>query len=291
MRVLDILRPPLVAIDVGTAMTRISFGASGVVEQPSVVAERVDGTVVQRSTMRGGVVADMAGVAAVVEMLLGRPRRPWQRRPGAIVCAPTDVSMPEREALIEAVAAAGASVVAVVPEPLAGAIGAGIDVTSEYATAIVDIGEGVTDFAVLRNASVVWSQAKRIGCGTLRGAIRDWNELRGDTPMTDGAIESIVRNYCSDAARSENVETLLEPVIDDIASFIAAAFLQLPHDLAAEVIETGLHVTGGGAKLRRLVSLIEQRVGLPLNIAQEPLGAVIRGAGEMLRNRRLLEGR
>ncbi|MGZ8781601.1 MAG: rod shape-determining protein, partial [Thermoanaerobaculia bacterium] len=178
MRVLDLLRPPLVAIDVGTATTRVSFGATRVVERSSVVREDLHGTVVAHSTVRAGVVADIAGVANVIEQLLAR-HGTWRRRPLAIVCAPTDISSAERDALIEAVAEAGASVAAVVPEPLAAAIGAGVDIASEYATAVVDIGEGITDFAVFRSGAIIHSHARRIGCGTLRAALRDWLELHG----------------------------------------------------------------------------------------------------------------
>lgn len=176
MRVLNVFQTPLVALDVGTSITRAQFAGGAVAERPSVVREAG----VVRPVMRAGVVADIAGVAEVVRMLL----RPSLRRPGAIVCAPTDVSADERDALIEAVAAAGASVVAVVAEPLAAAIGAGADVASEYATAVLDIGDGVTDFAVIRSAAIVRSHANRIGCGTLReGAPR----LAGAAPRRHAA--------------------------------------------------------------------------------------------------------
>lgn len=283
MRVLDILRPPLVAIDVGTATTRVCFGSSRVVERPST-----------RSIMRAGVVADIAGVASVVEELLDRRTRAWRRRPAAVVCAPTDVSEKESEALIKAVVGAGATVVTVVPEPLAAAIGAGIDVASEYATAIVDIGEGVTDLAVIRNASIIRSAAFRIGCGTLRAAIHDWVELQHvmRAPWSEDLVESIVRAYCVTGAiprdlgfalRPEDLGMLLDTVIDRIAQFVADTIQELPDGLAAEVIESGIHITGGGAMLSRLVARIEQAVGLRLKRADEPLTAVIRGAGEMLR--------
>lgn len=279
MRVLGLLRSPLVAIDVGTAMTRVSFGTARVAERPSVA-------------MRGGVVADISGVANVVGELLGR-HRAWRRRPAAVVCAPTDVSPAERDALIEAVAEGGASVSAVVPEPLAAAVGIGVDVASEYATAVVDIGEGVTDFAVFRSGAIVHSHARRIGCGTLRAALRDWLGLPGD----DAALESLVRAYCrsgpfgvdpANGLTRDHLEMLLEPELDAIASFIATTFRELPDALAAEIIESGIHVTGGGAKLGRLVHRIERLVGLPLARTGEPLTAVIRGATEMLRKRTLL---
>lgn len=293
MRMLDMLRPPLIAIDVGTATTRIHW-RSAVEEEPSVVRENLHGRVVARPVMRGGVVADIGGVASVIGALLERRCRAWRRRPAAVVCAPTDVSRQERDALVEAVVAGGATVVTVAPEPLAAAIGAGIDVASEYATAIVDIGEGVTDLAVIRNASIIHSAAFRIGCGALRAAIHDWVELQHRTraPLSDDAVESIVRAYCGNGAfprdsgftlRREDLGMLLDTVIDRIAQFVAGTIQELPDRLAAEVIESGIHVTGGGAMSSRLVAGIERVAGLPLRRAEEPLTAVIRGAGEMLR--------
>lgn len=295
MSVLDLLRTPLVAIDVGTATTRVCFEPARVVERSSVVREDHHGTVVAHSTVRAGVVADIAGVAHVIEELLAR-RGMWRRRPAAIVCAPTDVSDAERDALIEAVAEAGASVAAVVPEPLAAAIGAGVDIGSEYATAVVDIGEGITDFAVFRSGAIVHSHARRIGCGTLRAALRAGLELHGDedSPRTDDSIETVVRAYCSGSVRNayglsrDEIKTLIEPKIDAIASFIATTFRELPDGMATEVIESGIYVTGGGAKLERLVDRIEEKVGLTLTCSGEPLRAVIRGASKMLRNRQLL---
>src|SRR5688500_492260 len=105
VRVLDILRPPLVAIDVGTATTRIHWRSATIEEAPSVVREDLHGRVVARPVMRDGVVADIGGMANVIAALLDRRCRTWRRRPAAVVCAPTDVSTQERDALIEAVAA------------------------------------------------------------------------------------------------------------------------------------------------------------------------------------------
>lgn len=297
MRVLDILKPPLVAIDIGTATTRVSFGNERFVQRPSMVREQIAGTAVERRTIRGGVVSDIAGTADVLSTLLGSSRR-WRRRPGAIVCTPSDSSVQEREALIESVNAGGATVVAVVPEPLAAAVGSGVDVASEYATAIVDLGEGVTDFAVFRSGAIVRSEAKRVGCASLRAALRDWLELRQRERALppDETIEAIVRAYCESARRAlpssalneEDLESLLEPAIDEIARFIDDSVRHLPDALAAEVIESGMHVSGGGAKLERLVARIAKRTGLQLKCAGDPLTAVIRGAAEMLGNRKLL---
>jgi rod shape-determining protein MreB len=294
--VIDILRPPLIAIDVGTATTRIVWGSGKVDERPSVICENVHSRPVVRRVMRGGVVADMAGVAAVVGALLATRRRAWRRRPAAVVSAPTDASAQDREALIEAVAAGGASVVTIVPEPLAAAIGAGLDITSEYATPILDVGDGVTDFAIFKNGAMVFSDATRIGCGTLRAAIHDWLELQQGPGVTlpEETVEQVVRAYCRSMppplpVDREDLESLLDPVLDAIASFVATTLRNLPDELAAEVIESGIHVTGGGAKLHELVRRIEDRIGIPMICSEEPRNAVIRGATEILRNRKFLD--
>jgi rod shape-determining protein MreB len=296
MRVIDILRTPLVAIDVGTATTRLCWDRGEIQERPSVTCEEVHGRTIARRVVRGGVVADIEGVAGVVETLLAPRRRAWPRRPAAVVSVPTDASAQDREALVEAVAAGGASVVAVVPEPLAAAIGAGLDVSSEYATPILDIGDGVTDFAIFRDGEMVFSDAKRIGCGTLRAAIHDWLELQqhAGTALPEETVEEVVRAYCNAVppplpASRDDLETLLDPVLDAIASFVAATLRGLPDPLAAEVIESGIHVSGGGAKLHKLVRGIEDRIGLRVHCPFEPRNAVIRGATEMLRNAKLLE--
>jgi rod shape-determining protein MreB and related proteins len=299
MRVLDILRPPLVAIDVGTAATRVCWGSANAVEHPSVVSVEAHGSFIARRVMRSGVVADVAGVANVIGTLLGQRRQVWRRRPAAVVCAPTDISPGERDALVEAVTTGGASVVTVVAEPLAAAIGAGVDLSSEYATAIVDIGDGVTDLAVFKNASMVLCDAKRIGCGTLRAAIHDWLELKtAGEELREDTVDEIVRSYCRLDSRSsvvtsppdssvfaarDDLQALLEPVIEAIAAFVATTLRCLPDAVATEVIENGLYVTGGGAKLRRLVRGIEDRVSVHVNSPRDPLHAVIRGATQMLR--------
>ncbi len=304
MRVLDMFRRPLVAIDVGTATTRVSFGAAAPLEHPSVVCEPSGDATVTRSVLRGGVVADIAGVASVVQNLLSGRLSRLRRRPAALVCAPSDASDHERDALIEAMVAAGVSVVSVVPEPLAAAIGAGVDLSSEHAVAIVDIGDGVTDIAVLRNASIVFSDAKRIGCSTLRAAIHDWLEFQHGSAVApaDESLDALVRAYCAHnvvshtialrstslRVRREDLDALVDPVIDSIASFVATTLRNLPDHLGAEIIESGIHLCGGGATLSRLVARIEARAGLPVHCATDPRNAVIRGAAEMLANARLL---
>jgi rod shape-determining protein MreB len=138
-----------VALDLGTATTRLRVAPRlAPLSRPSAVW-RLGG---QRRGLAGGVIVDVYAATAVVADLLRNVASRW-RRPSVLACVPTDASPAERAALVEAVIQAGAGAVCVAPEPLAAALGAGLEVEGPRARAIVDVGEGVTDCAgALRNA-------------------------------------------------------------------------------------------------------------------------------------------
>jgi rod shape-determining protein MreB len=295
--------PPVVAIDTGTAVTRLATGTSGVIERPSRISEVIDGEVIERPVMRAGVVSDIAGLASVLSSMFAERQSLWRRKMTAIVCTPSNATAEEKEALVEAVTVAGASVSAVVPEPLAAAIGSGVDIGSSYATAILDIGEGVTDFAVIREGVLVHSEALRVGCGTLREAIRDWLQFQHDLTVDDSTAEAVVRAYVADGPHGirvprrlrsdlhferDEIGTIIDPEIDAIASFADGALRRLSHSIATEVIESGVFLAGGGARHELLVRRIDEKIGMATTRRTEPLTAVIRGAREMLRDRKLL---
>lgn len=301
MRFLDTISRPLLALDVGTAATRACTTSSGIIERRSVVAEGSGDEPTSRHALRGGVVCDIAAAAQVIEPMLGSIASRW-RRPAALICTPSDALRSEREALVEAVTDAGATVVAVVPEPLAAAIGSGIDVSAEYAQLIVDIGEGVTDVAMIRAGAVLQSDAIRTGCSDLRRPLTEWLEWHHGLVVTEAAAEEVVRSFCQceelpffevtgrridrRLARvrisRDDVNTLLEPTIEELAQFVSNFFLRMPHAPAAEIIENGLFLSGGGSSLSLIVSQIASRTGLTTTLAPDPLHSVILGARQML---------
>lgn len=302
MRILNRGRRPTVALDVGTATIRGCSADSEVIDAPSAVSEpRSSGAA--RGALRGGVVCDVSAAAEVIAPVLRRVG-PRNRPPSAIVCAPTDATREERDLLIEAVVAAGASVSALIPEPLAAAIGAAIDVSSDYAQFVVDIGEGVTDLAVIRNGEIRRSAAQRSGCSGIRRSVVDWLRWHRSLVVGDAAADDLIRAFCVNGSRPDAFEVngqgiggdaavctvsrddigaLVEPALDAISDFVREFFIRLPDRIAAEVIESGALLTGGGAVLDLLVQRIESSSGLTIVRAPSPLRSVIFGAREILR--------
>src|SRR5512135_1197775 len=197
-----ILAGPDLAIDLGTANTRLYAGDRGVVvEEPTAwngqaQKARSPATPWQESQLtpvQAGVVVDIEAAAALLSPLIRRARRVHLVRPRALLCTPSDASEHERAALVETAHRAGASVLAVSPEPLAAALGAGLDPTSRYASMIVDIGSGVTDIAVIRSGRIIHSAAVRMGCSDLRSAVSVMVKVRhGVQPFLNEA-ERLIR--------------------------------------------------------------------------------------------------
>lgn len=262
-----ILSAPDVAIDLGTANTRVFAAGRGLVgETPSVVGHTFH-------PLRRGVIVDIGGAAELLEPLLARARR-LGSRPRALACIPGDANPEEHEALRQATRAAGARDVAIVPEPLAAAIGAGLDIASPYAQMLVDIGEGITDIAVIRSGTLLLTDSLRLGCGDIR-----------DTLMDEGAVahraEWLMRERCSGAGLTPHMLA----VIEQIASFVDDFVRDLHDSVATEVIESGICATGGGTHLAALVQLMRERSGMTITVAHDPLHAVIRGASRMITGR------
>src|SRR5262249_7266062 len=185
-----IIAAPDIAIDLGTANTRLyALGRGMIADEPSIVRMSLEtgrveavgrcavrlryrnGNASSVSPLRAGVIEDVDAAASLLKPLMWRARRLGLMRPRALACAPTDASEKERAALIEVTRRAGASYVAIAPEPLAAAIGAGLDISSPYAQMVVDIGDGVTDIAVIRSGTLVATSAVRKACSDLHSAI------------------------------------------------------------------------------------------------------------------------
>lgn len=293
----SVFADPDLAIDLGTATTRVCSARSAIAEVPSVVPE------MGAAPVRAGVVVDSARAAELLTPLVRGTRRGGLLRPRALVCSPTDASAQERAALIEAIYAAGAGRVMLACEPLAAAIGAGLDVGSERAQVLVDIGEGVTDMAVIRSGTVMSTHATRVGCADLADALRRWAGEATGIEVSRQAAAAFFRQWdfltapppdrrfwlhCHDDAQrslalmaggiSAATESVVEHIIREIADFLH----DLPPDLSCEVIENGLCLTGGGALLPGLALRIARRTSLDVSVPPDPLHAVINGARQML---------
>ena len=293
----SVFADPDLAIDLGTATTRLCSARSAIAEVPST---RVD---VALAPVQAGVVVDSGRAAELLAPLIHAARRGGLLRPRALVCSPTNASAQERAALVEAIHSAGVAAVMLACEPLAAAIGAGLDVGAERACVLVDVGEGVTDMAVIRAGAVMTTHATRVGCADLADALRRWAGETTGIEVSRPAAAAFFRQWdfltppppdrrywlhCNDDAQralalmAGGIRAATEGVIEHITAEIADFLRNLPPDLSCEVIESGLCLTGGGALLPGLATRIAQRTSLDVSVPPDPLHAVIHGARQML---------
>jgi len=228
-------------------------------------------------------------------------------KPRALACAPTDACDEERAALIEATRRAGASAVVVVPEPMAAAIGAGLDVSSPYAQMLVDIGDGVTDIAVIRSGSLITTSAVRTACSDLRHCVSQMIAFRYGVLLFQDEAERVIRmvgasrDYererlfltegtdlltgepMSLCVSSHDVMEAIEQPLDIIIEAIHKVVRDLPLQTSCEVIENGICLTGGGAQLQGMSERLANATSLTVRLADDPMRAVINGACQMLK--------
>lgn len=325
-KVRRLVADPDLALDLGTANTRLYANGRGVIaDEPSVVRISPDTGIIESvgaraarredydagrnfiAPLHGGVVADVSAAAALLAPLLRRARRLGLLRPRVLACVPSDACAEEREALIEATRRAGASAVTLTPEPLAAAVGIGLDISLPYAQLLVDIGDGVTDIAVIRSSALVSTAAVRTACSDLISAVRNniaalygvelyqREELRLIRSVGVGQRKLSSAPYVAAGAdcrtgklrripiNGQHVAEALDPVVAVIVEAVGRAVRELPPELGSEVVESGIHLTGGGAGLPGIAELIAAETLLDVSPAKEPMKAVIRGASRILK--------
>lgn len=244
------LRPwrPRVAIDVGTAFIRVATSGEGI--------ETLVGDASAQPLLRRGVVANPEAVSALLRPCLGRFKKWGMLGPRVLAGVPTDARDGERESLCRALRAAGAAEVELVPEPRAAALGAGVDLSCPYAQMIVDVGEGVTDCAILRAGRILAARALRIGCADLREQIRQGVSPRHGNGADPAAAEKILAT---------------------VADFLRG----VPHEPGCEIIESGILLTGGGALLPGMAQRLAEATSIPVRTPPNPIDAVILGLRAM----------
>jgi rod shape-determining protein MreB len=240
---------------------------------------------------------------AILEPIVSKTRSMGILRPRAVVCAPTDASISEREAIVESVSKAGAASVVVVPEPLAAAVGGKVDIASPYAQMVVDIGEGVTDCAIIRSGKIIGAAAVRGGCSDLRKAVQAEVYRRRNFRILKHHAEEILRiglddqNYYAGKAHTvsentassvvslisrEEARQVVWPAVETITNMIKTFFKDVPHSLGSEIIDNGIHLTGGGALLAGMRGIIQSETKISVAPVYNPLEAVVLGARAML---------
>lgn len=270
---------PDLAVDLGSATTRVASACGRIhLEAPSVVGET--------RALRGGVVVQPDCAAEVLRPLFAKARRFGLGRPRVVATVPTDADRDERLALEESVRQAGAAAVALAPEPLAAAIGAGLDLSLPYAQLVVDIGHGVTDCIVVRSGQILETRARRVGCGDLEEALvrhhragkkRKGKGARKETALTAEAARQML------IEKGLSLAQALSPADESILGFVESFVRDMPDDLGAELVESGLELTGGGALLPGLADALARRTGLRVRRFPDPLHAVVQGGRRMIR--------
>jgi rod shape-determining protein MreB len=225
-----------------------------------------------------------------------------------VVCVPSGITEVEKRAVRDSAEHAGAKRVHLIPEPMAAAIGIGLDISEAVGNMVVDIGGGTTEIAVIALSGIVIDESIRIGGTELDNAIvqyfkRNHNLLIGSRTAErikceigsaielDPELELSVkgRDLVSGIPKlrsvsSVNVREALRDNLDQIGAAVLRCLERTPPELGADVLERGIMMTGGGAMLDGIDSMLRDRVELPVYVAEDPLTAVVRGTGEVLEN-------
>jgi rod shape-determining protein MreB len=268
---------------------------------------RTPGSIVAIRPMKDGVIADFDITEEMLRhFILKVHNRKTLVRPRIVICVPSGITQVEKRAVRESAESAGAREVYLIEEPMAAAIGAGLPITEASGNMIVDIGGGTTEVAVISLAGIVYAKSVRVGGDKLDEAIvqyikRKYNMLIGErtaeeikmrigNAFPDPAILTMDikgRDLVSGIPKTLNIdsveirEAISEPV-NAIVDAVRVALERTPPELAADIVDHGITLAGGGALLQGLDKLIHEETGLPVFIADEPLSCVVLGSGKVL---------
>ena len=270
---------------------------------------RTPGNIIAIRPLKDGVIADFDITSTMLKYFIQKafPRRgPF--RPRVVVGIPSGVTGVERRAVQDAALQAGAREAHVVEEPMAAAIGAGLPVEEPTGSMVVDIGGGTTEVAIISLGGLVTAKSIRVAGDELDEAIvqyvkRTYNMLIGErtgeeVKMTIGSayptgkeetMEIRGRDLVTGLPRtlrvtSEEIRRAIQEPVSSILEAIKITLENTPPELAADIMDRGIVMTGGGALLRGLDTLISKETGMPVHVADEPLLCVVKGAGKCLDN-------
>ncbi len=276
---------------------------------------RTPGNIVAIRPMRDGVIADFEVTEAMLRHFIQKVhnRRSFVR-PRIIIAVPSGITQVEKRAVRESAESAGAREVFLIEEPMAAAIGAGLPITEPTCNMVVDIGGGTTEVAVISLAGIVYSRSIRVAGDKMDAAImqyikRKYNLLIGE--RTSEIIKITIGNAYPDpddletievkgrdlvsgipkilAIDSEEIRVAISEQIEAIVETVKIALEQTPPELAADIVDRGIVLTGGGALLKNLDKLLKEESGLPITITEDPLSTVAIGSGKVLDNIEILK--
>ncbi len=282
-------------------------------KEAKMMLGRTPGNIVAIRPMKDGVIADFEVTEAMLRHFIRKVHhRRNLIRPRIIISVPSGITQVEKRAVRESAESAGAREVYLIEEPMAAAIGAGLPITEPTSNMVVDIGGGTTEVAVISLAGIVYSKSVRVGGDKMDEAIlqhikRQHNLLIGE--RTAEMIKTTIGNACPGesvetlevkgrdlvtgipktlAIDSDEVRQSISEQIDTIVETVKIALEQTPPELAADIVDRGIVLTGGGGLLKGLNVLLSEQTGLPITITEDPLSTVVLGSGKCLDNLALL---
>ena len=314
-----------IAIDLGTANTLVYIKGKGVmVNEPSIVARSVhDGKIIAVGyeakamvgrthreietirPLRDGVIADFEMTDGLIQGFIQKINMNRLARPRMVICVPSGVTEVERRAVRDSGERANAREVFLIEEPMAAAIGMGLDISKPIGNIIVDIGGGTTEIAVIALNGVVTKEAIRVAGDEMDEAIIQWFRNEHKLDIGNSSAESIKKSVGS-AMRvkseviavkgrdlvsgipktievsSDEIRQSLKDPINAIVEAVKRALELTPPELSADILDRGIIMTGGGSMLKGIDQLIRERTNVPVNIDEEPLLSVVKGTGKVL---------
>ena len=316
-----------IAIDLGTANTLVYIKGKGVmINEPSVVARSVhDGKIIAVGyeakamvgrthreietirPLRDGVIADYNMTDGLIQGFINKINMNRLARPRMVICIPSGVTEVERRAVRDSGERANAREVFLIEEPVAAAIGMGLDISKPIGNIIVDIGGGTTEIAVIALNGVVTKEAIRVAGDEMDESIIQWFRNEHKLDIGSSTAESIKKSVGSamrvksemiavkgrdlvsgipktiDVSSDEIRQSLKDP-INLIVEAVKHALERTPPELSADILDRGIILTGGGSMLKGIDQLIRERTNVPVNIGEEPLLSVVKGTGKVLEN-------
>jgi len=296
------------------AIRKSTSRVEAVGEEAKRMLGRTPGTIVAIRPMKDGVIADFEVTEAMLRYFIKKVHhRKVLRRPRLVIAIPSGITEVEKRAVKDSAERAGAREVFLIEEPIAAAIGVGLPIQDPIGNMIIDIGGGTTEIAVISLAGVVFSRSIRIGGDEMDEAIveylkKTYNLMVGERTSEDIKIK-IGSAYPLDEEMSLEVrgrdlvaglpktvtitsEEIREALQEPLRAILESTKISLertPPELAADLIEHGIVMAGGGSLLRGLDKLISEETGLPVHVADDPVTAVAQGTGKVLDNLRLLK--
>jgi rod shape-determining protein MreB and related proteins len=270
---------------------------------------RTPDTIAAQRPLKDGVIADYRITEAMIRYFINKVSgRVRLRKPEVMVSVPAGITSTERRAVIQATRSAGAKAAYVVKEPVLAAIGAGVPINSPAGNMIVDIGGGTTEVAIISLGGIVSSASTRVGGDKIDDAIAEYIKNAYNLAIGERSAEQIKiaigsalpqeeeeqygvrgRDLKTGLPRtvelhSNEITNAIAAQLKEVVATVKAVLRETPPELAADVIDRGILLSGGGALLKNLDQLITEATGVPAYLAEEPLLVVARGTGIALEN-------